>query len=225
MHALDLVKMHHPDIMIILETKCSSLRADQATKRLEYSNFRIIPSFGKRGGIWLMWKAEITLMNYADSKPNHFHALFKMKPNLPEVLLTGMHAPSVAVDRNQYWIDLTEDLPPTGTPWLVAGDLNEVLSSTEKMGGRQVGREQGKRCKDWIAANALIDLGFQGPQFTWTNGRDGSALIKERLDRALANAEWLEIFPDSKVIHLPRTYFDHCPLLILFDDNLKILSF
>lgn len=135
-HALDLVKMHPPDIMILIETKCSSLRADQATQRLGYSNFRIIPSFGKRGGIWLMWKADITLLNYADSQPNHFHALFKMKPNLPEVLITGMHAPSVATDRNKYWIDLSEDSPSKGTPWLVAGDLNEVLSSSEKMGGR-----------------------------------------------------------------------------------------
>ena len=101
-HALEMVKVQKPDIFIILETKCSSLRADQGTDRLGFRNFRIIPSFGKRGCIWLLWKNDITLVQYADYKPNHFHALFKLSPNTPEVLITGMHAPSVATDRKKY---------------------------------------------------------------------------------------------------------------------------
>ena len=74
-------------------------------------------------------------------------------------------------------------------------------------------------------ANALIDLGYQGPGFTWTNGREGKDLIRERLDRVLANAEWLDVFPNSKVIHLPRTFSDHCPILVIFEDRPRSCAF
>lgn len=130
-----------------------------------------------------------------------------------------MHAPSVATDRKKYWVDLNQDSPSSGTPWLVAGDLNEVLSGSEKWGGRIVNSSQAQEYKNWMNANGLIDLGYQGQDFTWTNGREGNDLIKERLDRALANAEWLDVFPNSKVIHLPRTFSDHCPILVIFEDH------
>lgn len=68
---------------------------------------------------------------------------------------------------------------------------------------------------------ALVDVGFQGSPYTWTNAIDGIDLIKERLDRALANPSKLNTYPNTQVLHLPRTYSDHCPLLIsLFNDKL-----
>lgn len=59
-----------------------------------------------------------------------------------------------------------------------------------------------------------MDLGFIGPQFTWDNMRMGQANIKERLDRALYNQEWLSLFPDTGVWHLLRTRSDHVSLLL-----------
>lgn len=38
-------------------------------------------------------------------------------------------------------------------------------------------------------------------------------IIRERIDRAMANALWIEKFPDNAVIHLPRTKSDHHPIM------------
>lgn len=42
----------------------------------------------------------------------------------------------------------------------------------------------------------------------------GLAYIKEHLDRGLCNHRFLYNFPDTMVIHLPRTRSDHHPILV-----------
>lgn len=61
----------------------------------------------------------------------------------------------------------------------------------------------------------MVDMGFMGPRFTWSNLRSSiNSIILERLDRYYANPSWLSMHPDSTVTHLPRTHSNHCPLLL-----------
>ena len=55
---------------------------------------------------------------------------------------------------------------------------------------------------------------MQGPKYTWTNKRQISDLILERLDRCFANPVWRILYPEAVVTHLPRTFSDHHPVLI-----------
>jgi hypothetical protein len=66
-----------------------------------------------------------------------------------------------------------------------------------------------------IPNSQLIDLGFSGPRFTWSNGRGGLALIRERIDKAYCNVAWRNCFPEACVLHLPKTRSDHCPIFLL----------
>jgi hypothetical protein len=52
-------------------------------------------------------------------------------------------------------------------------------------------------------------LGYRGPKFTWSNCREGSAFIKEWLDRIVVNLGWCELFPDVEVIVEASTTSDH----------------
>jgi hypothetical protein len=60
----------------------------------------------------------------------------------------------------------------------------------------------------------MIDLDFSGNPFTWSNKRRGDQLIKERLDRGIANPKWVHLFPHFSVRHLPAQSFDHNPILL-----------
>ena len=76
-------------------------------------------------------------------------------------------------------------------PWLCAGDFNEILYHHEKEGG--VPRTQSclDRFKGAQEVCELDDLGFSGDIFTWRNKQTtGDTHIRERLDRAVANAGW-----------------------------------
>nr|CAD1817805.1 unnamed protein product [Ananas comosus var. bracteatus] len=66
----------------------------------------------------------------------------------------------------------------------------------------------------------FVDIQFNGPGYTWTNNRQGNSKILQRLDRALANSQWIMKFPFARLVHLPRVASDHCPLLLILTPNL-----
>lgn len=57
----------------------------------------------------------------------------------------------------------------------------------------------------------LGDLGFRGSKYTWTNCRETAYFMKERLDRAVANAEWCTQFQEIDVSILAALSSDHKP--------------
>ena len=63
-----------------------------------------------------------------------------------------------------------------------------------------------------------MDLGFSGPDFTW-HGRRRGELIWERLDRGVANYEWLEKFPTGRMRRIHCFTSDHRPILLALDPN------
>jgi hypothetical protein len=58
----------------------------------------------------------------------------------------------------------------------------------------------------------LIDLSFAGNPYTWCNNRQGSATIKERLDKGLASLNWILLHCDYSLLHIPVFNFDHNPI-------------
>lgn len=99
-------------------------------------------------------------------------------------------------------------------PWVCAGDFNEILYAHEKAGMAVRSQRQMDGFRQVLSTCDLADLGFEGPAFTWCNGRTGGTMIRERLDRCVANGSWLASFPMARVYHLGGTSSDHLPILL-----------
>lgn len=100
------------------------------------------------------------------------------------------------------------------------GDFNEVLSNGEKFGGNPICQRRVRATQDCMNECQMMDLGFSGPKFTWTNKGELEGLIQCRLDRCWANPIWKSFFPEANVTHQARVNSDHCPLLLNLGPNI-----
>lgn len=64
---------------------------------------------------------------------------------------------------------LEELRPLSNFPWLVVGDFNEILTQTEKMGGKPRGDRLMESFRDALESCNLVDLGHVGDAFTRSN--------------------------------------------------------
>lgn len=84
----------------------------------------------------------------------------------------------------------------------------------EKRGGSNELGTPNRLFNDWIRHVGLLDLGYHGPAYTWSNMQGGGANISQRLDRAMSTVSWMMKYNESAVFHLPRFGSDHLPILI-----------
>ncbi|XP_026456387.1 uncharacterized protein LOC113357247 [Papaver somniferum] len=94
------------------------------------------------------------------------------------------------------------------------GDLNSIKSMKEKSGGRFDINNHNKEFNRMIQDKGLIDMGYCGPAFTWTNSVVMSTPIYARLDRVLCSSNWWLSFPEAAIFHLPRLGSDHSPIYL-----------
>jgi hypothetical protein len=103
--------------------------------------------------------------------------------------------------------------------WLVFGDFNLIMHPSEKQGGRDHHHNIMNLALDMLNNCNLIDLGYHGDPFTWTNNQVNGDHIKERIDRFCATTSWLTRFPRCTNYHLMSYTSDHNPILLCFGTN------
>ena len=117
------------------------------------------------------------------------------------------------------WENLKQIANLHNLPWCILGDFNKVTYEFEKLRGRPINKARAQTFKNSLDDCGMIDLGFEGSPFTWSNAQDPPNLIQCRMDRTCANSNWIVTFLDYFVVHLPRAYSYHCPLLLKLDNQ------
>ncbi|KAH0685679.1 hypothetical protein KY290_017197 [Solanum tuberosum] len=170
-----------------------------------------VPSVGNSGGIALLW---VTVTHIRQST-QELHAMIQVIPNHISCTLSIIYASNLVANRKLLWDSLYSLSRTTRSPWLVAGDFNDILCQKDKWGGVSYSRKNNSDFKNCVNCCQLLDLGFKGSRYTWSNLPERShSLILERLDCCFINSNWFDYYPNSSVTHLPKTHSDHNPLQI-----------
>jgi hypothetical protein len=109
-------------------------------------------------------------------------------------------------------------------PWICCGDFNEVLSQNEHIGPRDRTEAQISAFRDCLQDCELMDLGFEGPKFTWNNRQDCDTNIKVRLDRAVSNGHFSQVFQNCSVENLITTSSDHYAILVSLKGSSRVTT-
>jgi exonuclease III len=219
----DLVNRHSPAVLIITETRIGGDRAKEITSRLPFDGVIIADTIGFAGGIWLLWNSDRVDVAQLACTEQEIHATIKVRSSNLSWLISSIYASPRVAERKVLWSNLVHTASLHHLPWLLLGDFNEVLCSDDKFGGLPVNFRRAFNFKSCLDMCGMIDLGFHGPRFTWSNFRELSELIQERLDRCFANSSWRTLFPEASVHHLTRTHSDHCPVLLCLDKSPSLM--
>jgi hypothetical protein len=96
----------------------------------------------------------------------------------------------------------------------VCGDFNEALTQDEHSGPVPRSDAQMELFRQCLDDCGLVDMGFSGPLFTWSNRQNADARVRVRLDGAVANGEFNTLFDDANVENIITTTTDHFAILV-----------
>ncbi|XP_023917015.1 uncharacterized protein LOC112028551 [Quercus suber] len=221
---MDLVAWHDPFLMVITETRMSGARAEEVIESLPFDGAAVADTIGFAGGIWLLWRSDLVQVDVLSSTEQEIHALIRVRSQSLTWLISAIYASPRFEERCILWNNLRILANMHDLPWALMGDFNEVLAAEEKYGGNPVCQRRIRAIKECMDDCNMMDLGFTGPRYTWTNKRELGNLIQCRLDRCWVNPGWKEFYPEANVTHLARVNSDHCPLLLNLNPSLYSTS-
>lgn len=88
------------------------------------------------------------------------------------IRLTGIYGVPEAAKRSRTWDLLLRLHDESSLPWFIGGNFNEILNEGEKVGGCSRTPRQMANFNTVLSTCGLDDLGYEGHQFTWSNGRE-----------------------------------------------------
>lgn len=167
----------------------------------------------------MVWGDDVNITLLEKSK-NFIAIWVQHKADCSEWLCIGVYGDPGRDENQAIWDRLDQLMEIHDGPACLMGDFN-AISSNEKEGGNSSFSTNNREFRQWIHGSGLIDMGYQGPAYTWSNKQGAQTLITERLDRVLVNLQWHQNFPKASIFHLPRFSSDHMPILLRMNSTFR----
>ena len=169
-HAYELHHRHRLNMLIIIEPRIVEARAQAMINTLPYTHFHRVDPTSYSGGLWLLWNESPTFFVEIITRSEHsIHALVKVHSPFVSFLLTAVYAPPKFHKRKLFWEYLQNLAMHVSLPWVILRDFNDMISDEGKLGGLPINRTHISAFRNCMDNCGLMDLGFHGPHFTWTN--------------------------------------------------------
>ncbi|XP_062080600.1 uncharacterized protein LOC133785369 [Humulus lupulus] len=205
-------RVHDPDIIFLVESKLSRTQAERLVFNLNLENWWAVDRCGLSGGLLLLWKTDVSLKVLSWST-GHIAAMVLGKGMLPW-LFSGFYGNLDQSKRSISWDLLRKIRSIQAGACLCMGDFNEISLNSDKIGGNSRSSLAMENFRKALDDCGLMDFGSVSQEMTW-HGRG----ILERLDRALCNKEWFDLFPNAYVEVLDWLCSNHRPILAHFKER------
>lgn len=181
--------------------------------RLGLKGFCGVDSDGMSGGLALFWH-ESYVVEIMDKDERYIDAHVRVNQDAEQWRVTCVYGEPRVENRHLMWSKLQNLKNTSDLPWLVIGDFNEALWDFEHMSATPRAEPHMVAFRDALEICGLVDLGFVGVPFTYDNKRGGANNVRVRLDRAVANNAWRNMFAFSSLLHVPSPCSDHVAVVL-----------
>lgn len=171
----------------------------------------------ENGRIVVVWNSFLSVVTYM--KTDQLMLCSVCNPTTRETFKVAfIYAKNRREERIPLW-NLIKDLATSNTlkdsPFLVIGDFNQILSTSEAFSLHQSnlslqGMDDLREC---LSTSALFDLDFRGCSHTWSIKSPTNPKTR-KFDRVLINEAWQDCFPLSSAFFDVTGSLDHSPCLL-----------
>ena len=140
----------------------------------------------------------------------HTQVLFKAERKV--AFFTFIYAANAYKTRRILWQNLEVHKSfVSGQPWVLMGDFNASLNLEDCYAGSSLTSIAMREFKECVCNIEVSDVNASGLHYTWNQKPKGSDGVLKKIDRVMANMEYLEQFTGSYAIFQPYRIFDHSP--------------
>lgn len=150
--------------------------------------------YNRKGRIWVTWSSQVRMTPVFKSEQMITMSVL-LEGEEDEFFCSFVYAENTGERRKELWNDMKDHQNSRmfqNREWIIMGDFNEILDGEEHSNYEDSGLMTFgmKDFESVIQHCRLLDMGFQGPKYTWSNKRD-EGTISKKLDRILVNETWL----------------------------------
>ncbi|KAL2938722.1 Neurotrypsin, partial [Bienertia sinuspersici] len=91
-------------------------------------------------------------------------------------------------------------------------DFNAIMNKEDRQGAI-VRWAEIQPMIECVNIYGLEDMRSSGRFFTWSNKQEGAKRVLTKIDRALCNGGWCDMFPTAETLFLPENDFEHTPMV------------
>jgi len=133
--ALFLIKCKKPNILFLIETMTNAENSHKLLPQLGFDHYEFICPDNHSGGLAVLWNNGNIHASVLSKDSRAIHLLIFYSSLNALSILSGVYGPANPRDKTVFWNKLTDLNTTFDLPWCIIGDLNELLSSSDKVGG------------------------------------------------------------------------------------------
>ncbi|KAL0455324.1 UNVERIFIED_CONTAM: hypothetical protein Slati_0871600 [Sesamum latifolium] len=211
-----LVREHGIQFLGLIETRVGQVNV-QRTRAHLLRNWSWFDDYtGPGGRIWITWNNLEVGVEVLRVETQLIHCKVTNKSMHTTCLITVVYGECSLILRRELWagiLSLADVI--AAEPWILLGDFNAVLDSSEVCGRAAETGASMEEFRESITTAELVHLPCTGCPFTWHNCSEGSRSLWKRLDRMLVNEMWLVKWPYASYLSALPSTSDHSPLILL----------
>jgi hypothetical protein len=156
-------------VTFISETLSSKINSHDLVNRFPISDCFVVPAEGRAGGLWVMWLDDIKLDIIHSSQNVILASVVNTSTNFSFLLVCVYGDPHHRKNKD-IWKLIEEFVSSSpGKPVYCMGDFNDILDPLEKNSTVVSNHRCLASFANYVKRCGLIDMGYNGPAYTWCN--------------------------------------------------------